>query len=129
MSQGFTMKKFTSFKALSVALIAAGTSLMSGSLVSYAQDNASSNDIISQAGVSILNFDEKNLGPILTELKILWQGRTGPDGRPFILANSEGETVFVLSPLACRGANNTDCVGLQLISVFDGVVIRKNVDD
>lgn len=94
-------------------------SMFAGLSASVTAQDAES-EVISQPGVPILNFDVENLGPILNEMEYLWQARQSPDGRPFILVNAQGETVFVLSPLACRGNAFTDCVGLQFISVFEG---------
>ena len=85
---------------------------------------------VDQPGVSILDFDVTTIGPILTEMNILWQTRQSPDGRPFILANADGQTVFVLSPLACRDEETfSGCVGLQYISVFDGEAQTQSVRD
>ncbi|MEL6378658.1 MAG: hypothetical protein AAFQ29_02720 [Pseudomonadota bacterium] len=86
-------------------------------------------DPISQPGVSIVSFDVAQLGPILTEMKYLWQARQAPDGSPFILANSGGDSIFVITPLACRGTQYTDCVGMQLISVFDDKADPEAVRD
>ncbi len=90
---------------------------------------AAQNEIISQPGVPILSFDVKNLSPILTEMKILWQERKSPDGQPFILANAQGDIVFILSPLSCSGPENTDCLGLQLVSVFDDIANENALND
>lgn len=86
-------------------------------------------DPISQPGVSILSFDVAQLGPILNEMKLLWQARQAPDGSPFILVNSDGTTIFVITPLACRGPQSTDCVGMQLLSVFDDKADPQTVRD
>lgn len=86
-------------------------------------------DPVSQPGVPLLNFDAQNLGPLLTEMKYLWQERQSADGKRFMLVNADGEVVFILSPLACRKDGVTDCVGLQTIAVFEGRADRAFVEE
>lgn len=68
----------------------------------------------------LANFDVQTVGPILNELGVAWQARKTDTGQTYIAANAAGAVNFVLAPTACRGAGSTDCVGLNMVAVFDG---------
>lgn len=112
-----TGRSFSSRFGTSIAALGAIAASFVVSIGAQAQDEP---DLVKQAGVSILSFDVDKVGPLLTEMKYLWQERQAPDGSPFILVNADGERVFVISPLSC-GPANKDCLGMQLVSVFDDV--------
>lgn len=66
------------------------------------------------------NFDIPTIGPVLTELGIVWQQRQTPDGQPYIAANAGGSISFNLVPTACLGAENTNCVGVNTLALYTG---------
>jgi len=89
---------------------------------------APGNSRVENPGEPIVSFDVENIGPILTELNFPWQLRTTPDGRFYILVTGPDQTILILSPLACRNYSSrpngnlppTGCVGLQIVSIFEG---------
>ncbi len=89
-------------------------------VVSGGVANAQSNDLIANPRGMIANFDPVNLGPVLTELGIVWQERRTSDGQPFIAASIGGSLNFNIVPLACLGPNNTGCVGANIVTFFTG---------
>ena len=93
-----------------VALISAGTALLSSAHAQQAVANPSA---------TVKNFDVSSVGPVLNELGVAWNARTA-NGKPYIEANAAGAVNFLLSPAACRGAGNTDCVGLNMLALFEG---------
>ncbi len=111
----------------SVFAAAIGSLSLFAGINSAASAQSVPSEIVKEPGVPILSFDVENLGPILTEMNYLWQARQAPDGKPFILVNAEGQTVFVLSPLACQDDENTGCTGLQFISVFEGAANAADI--
>ena len=68
----------------------------------------------------VANFDAANLGPVLTELGVVWQERQLADGQRFIAASAGGNLSFNIVPAACQGPNFTGCVGAQMFAVFTG---------
>ena len=107
----------TGFKRFAVIAVI----LLIGSFgVSATAQDGPGNGLVSNPATLIPNFDAEHIGPILTELQFLWQSRQTQEGQPYILVNANPETVFVLSPLVCQGPGDTECVGLQMVSVFDG---------
>jgi hypothetical protein len=68
----------------------------------------------------VANFDAANVGPVLTELGVVWQERQLADGQRFIAASAGGNLSFNIVPAACLGPNNTGCVGAQMFAVFTG---------
>ena len=69
---------------------------------------------------TIENFDVSSVGPVLNELGIAWQAQKSESGQTFIGANAGGVVIFLLAPTACRVNNVSDCVGLQMLALFEG---------
>ena len=76
---------------------------------------------------TISNFDIQSVGPVLNELGITWQPYSGNNGETVIAANANGELNFLLAPAACRLNENSDCVGLQMVAMFDGQVNPQSI--
>jgi len=90
-----------------------------------AVSNALTPAFAQSAGVSnpqstIPNFDIQSVGPILNELGVAWQAQKADDGQTYLAAHVAGQVNFLLAPTACRGANQTDCAGLNMVAIFDG---------
>ena len=85
------------------------------------------NSGITSPGTTIPNFDVQNVGPVLNELGITWQSGQAEGGQNYIVANVANVVNFMLAPTACRGANNTDCVGLNMVAIFDGSANAQTV--
>ncbi len=68
---------------------------------------------------TIASFDAQTVGSVLNELGAVWQAQQA-NGQSYIAANAGGEINFLLVPAACKGANNTQCVGLSMVAIFDG---------
>lgn len=71
---------------------------------------------VSNPAGSMRNFDVANLGPVLTDMGVQWEQRSGPEGTPFIVANVNGYFLNIV-PAACQGANNTGCLGAQTFAL------------
>lgn len=82
--------------------------------------NAQTQELISNPRGMVANFDPINLGPVLTELGIVWQERKTADGMTFIAASIGASLNFNIVPLACLGPNNTGCVGANMFTFFTG---------
>ncbi len=67
----------------------------------------------------IASFDAQTVGSVLNELGAVWQAQEA-NGQNYIAANAGGEINFLLVPAACKGANNTQCVGLSMVAIFEG---------
>ena len=102
-----------------VSLLAAATVALTGA-------SAESGDI-SNPKTIVSNFDVNAVGPVLTELGVAWGAERADNGRPYIAASVGGAVNFILAPMACRGASSTDCIGLNMIAVFDGVANPQTV--
>lgn len=94
-----------------IAVICAGIAALSGA---YAQQKVANPTSL------IKNFDAGSIGPVLSELGVAWQAQKNDKGQTYIIANAGGVLNFILAPAACRVNGNTDCVGLNILSVFDG---------
>ena len=106
------MKTLTkSVLAMSAAAIALGAS-------------ASAQELISNPTGVVANFDPANIGPVLTELGVVWQERADDSGKPFIAASVGGQLSFNIVPTACQGANNTNCVGMNLLALYGGANVN-----
>lgn len=68
----------------------------------------------------ITDFSAGSIGPVLSELGIVWREFKADDGQPFIDANYQGQFVFRLVPTACQGSEFKRCVGLSMTAVYDG---------
>lgn len=82
--------------------------------------NAQNQEVIANPRGMVANFDPVNLGPVLTELGVVWQERRTSDGQAFIAASIGGALNFNIVPLACLGPNNTGCVGANIVTFFTG---------
>lgn len=88
-------------------------------LASLGTANAQSGELISNPRGMINNFDAANLGPVLTELGIVWQERQLADGRSFIAASIGAALSFNIVPTACISADGkSNCIGMNIISLF-----------
>jgi hypothetical protein len=95
--------------------------MMAGLLAAAATVGAANaQDEISNPRGIVPNFDSANLGPVLSELGLVWQQRATQDGKPYIAASVGGELMITLTPTACTGANNTNCIGLHTTSLATG---------
>ncbi|MEM8771930.1 MAG: hypothetical protein AAGD92_09815 [Pseudomonadota bacterium] len=74
---------------------------------------------VSSPASSIPSFDVASVGPVLNELGVVWQAQQA-NGQTYIAANANGEMNFLLVPAACKGANQTQCVGLSMVAIFEG---------
>ncbi|MFZ5619241.1 MAG: YbjN domain-containing protein [Pseudomonadota bacterium] len=82
--------------------------------------NAQTQELISNPRGMVANFDPVNLGPVLTELGIVWQERKTVDGMTFIAASIGASLNFNIVPAACLGPNSTNCVGAYFLTMFSG---------
>jgi hypothetical protein len=83
--------------------------------------NAQTQELISNPRGMVANFDAVNLGPVLTELGIVWQERQTPDGQAFIAASIGGSLNLNIVPLACLGpGGRSGCVGANIVTFFTG---------
>jgi len=69
---------------------------------------------------SIADFSPQTVGPLLDELGLAWEVQTPPNAQPYIAASYAGIINFILAPTACRGATGDECVGLNMVAIFDG---------
>jgi hypothetical protein len=70
----------------------------------------------------VANFDAVNLGPVLTELGVVWQSAQTADGKPFIKASVGQNEAFMIVPHACADAvNSVGCVGANIFILYDGL--------
>lgn len=89
--------------------------------VSAGAASAQTDELISNPRGMVTNFDVVNLGPVLTELGVVWQERQLADGRPFIAASIGAALSFNIVPAACLGSDGkSNCVGANLITLFTG---------
>lgn len=79
--------------------------------------------LISQPDVALKNFDIATLGPVLTELGIVWR-KAVAKGEPYIAAKYR-DLEFVITPEACRGDGKTNCRGAHMISMFRGAPFNQ----
>lgn len=68
----------------------------------------------------VANFDIESLGPVLNELGVAWQAQKNDKGQNYVIANAGGVLNFILAPTACRVDGKADCIGLNMLSIFDG---------
>jgi hypothetical protein len=79
---------------------------------------------ISNPAGAIRNFDIANLGPVLTDMGIQWEQRSGPEGQPFIVADVNGYFLNIV-PAACQGANNSQCLGAQTFALNEAPSVSQ----
>ncbi|MCA8889709.1 MAG: hypothetical protein KDA46_12815 [Parvularculaceae bacterium] len=102
-----------SFHRAFVALAVLGASATGAATLAYAQ----AGDPLTNPRGIVANFDTANLGPVLTELGVVWQERSLSNGQRFVAA-SVGSASFNIIPAACTGANQTNCVGANIVAVY-----------
>ncbi len=94
-----------------IAVLCTGIAALSGA---YAQQK------VANPKSAIENFDPGSVGPVLSELGVAWQAQKNDRGQNYIIANAGGVLNFILAPAACRVDGTSDCIGLNMLSVFDG---------
>jgi len=82
---------------------------------------------VDNPGKIISDFNAATVGPVLSELGIVWREFKADNGQPFIDANFQGQFVFRLTPTACKESGFKNCVGLSLTAVFDGAANPQTV--
>lgn len=83
--------------------------------------SAQTEELVSNPTGMLPNFDVVNLGPVLTDLGVVWQERQLADGRSFIAASIGSALSFNIVPAACLGADGkSNCVGMNTITLFTG---------
>lgn len=82
--------------------------------------SASAQQIISNPTQTIANFDLANVGPVLNELGIAWQSGKTETGQTYIAASAGNSVNFIMAPAACRDQQVSDCVGINMVAIFDG---------
>lgn len=82
---------------------------------------------IQNAGQLLRNYDVETLVPILQELGMKWEGRTGPTGKILLVTSPDG-LKFVMVPTACQAGANQGCVGLNMIALFSGNADYRTVN-
>ena len=103
--------------ALAAAFVTAGAAASFGfSSSALAQGQPG----VANPQVSIAEFSPQTVGPLLTELGLVWQVQTPETGQSYIAASYGGIINFILAPTACRGASGTECVGLNMVAIFEG---------
>ena len=74
---------------------------------------------LANARLLVDNFDPSNLGPVLTELGVVWQVRQTSNGLTFIVANFGGQLAVNFLPSACLNNGTSNCVGLNTVAFFN----------
>jgi|GEM_PF-1450213 len=101
-------------------ILAAATAASSNAL---AQSNAApggAQDIISSPRGTVPNFDVQTIGPILSELGLVYQASQTADGTTYLTANIAGELNVSFIPSACLSSGRSNCIGLVTIAQFEG---------
>lgn len=109
------MKRFVAGLAVFSAVLA-----VSAGAANAAEPAPAPERIIERPNDLMPNFDWVNFRDVLAGLNIVAQERKLSDGSPFIAASIGAELSFMIVPLACRGANHTDCSGANIITFFTG---------
>ena len=112
------MKKLISIAAAGAALLSSGAFFSFGAMAQTPP--------VAQPTELIASFDTQTVGPVLNELGAVWQAQQA-NGQTFIAANANGEINFLLVPAACKGPNNTNCVGLSMVAIFEGAANPQTV--
>lgn len=104
---------------------------LSASLAALALSAGAANaqqELIANPHGLVKNFDPVNLGPVLTELGIVWQERRMADGQIFIAASIGGALNFNIIPLACLSADQkSNCVGANIFTFYTGYANPQSV--
>jgi hypothetical protein len=95
-----------------LSIVAAGAALLATAATAQTPP-------VSNPTTSLKSFDVQSVGAVLDELGAVWQAQQG-NGQTYLAANAGGDINFLLVPAACKGANQTQCVGLSMVAIFDG---------
>ncbi|MEL6361015.1 MAG: hypothetical protein AAFR21_08000 [Pseudomonadota bacterium] len=109
--------KFSSFRpATALASAALVMSTQAGIAPAMAADSS-----IKNPSRIVKNFDPKNIGPVLSDLGIVWQERNTPDGKSFIAASVGANFSFSIYPAAClEDGGKSNCVGTHYVAMYRG---------
>ena len=97
-------------------LATVGAAAFAGAGAAIAQDAP-----VSDPRGVVENFDARHVGPLLTELGVVWQeGQLNSGGR--VIKASIGNFSFMIVPMACRNeAAQLGCVGANLVALYEGL--------
>ncbi|MEO0878372.1 MAG: YbjN domain-containing protein [Pseudomonadota bacterium] len=107
----------TTVRNTALKAIACGVALCGAMTTAHAQN--SQQRTLANARLLVDNFDAQNLGPVLTELGIVWQVRQADNGTTFIVANFGGQLAVNFIPSACLNSGASNCVGLNTVAFFN----------
>ena len=108
-----------------LAGLAASAALASGT-PALAKTAASSTPegIANPTGV-VPSFDIDQIGPVLTDLGVVWQARRSQSGVDYIEAAIGGDFVFKVIPAACADPRAaTGCVGANFVALYKAASIN-----
>ncbi|MEM9170749.1 MAG: hypothetical protein AAGC56_13980 [Pseudomonadota bacterium] len=108
------MKKTIS--AAMAAAVMAATSMAATGATAQTRDG----DTVPNPRGTLQNFDAENLGPLLSELGLVWRAQQGANGQTYMSANVGGDFVINLIPSACLDNGVANCIGLNTIAMFTG---------
>lgn len=108
-----TMKKLISIIAAAAAAVGAAQAQEGGGLTN--------------PNAQLANFDVGAVGPLLDELGLEWQAQLADNGQTYIAASVGGVVNFILAPTACRNPDGSDCVGLNMVAIFEGAANPQTV--
>ena len=119
-------------RKLILALAAAGFG-MATAPAAVAQGNPltaspDTQDIISDPGKLLYDYDVESIIPVLQEVGFRWEGRTAPDGGKIIKATAPNGLIFFLRPTSCRTGANDGCAGINMVAAFQGKVDQRTVN-
>ncbi|MFN3960137.1 MAG: hypothetical protein ACK4NP_09520 [Parvularculaceae bacterium] len=93
-------------------------------LGAFAASGSAMAQTISNPTGTVRNFDIANLGPVLTDMGVQWEQRSGPNGQAFIVANVNGYFLNIV-PSACQGANGSQCLGAQTFALNESPAVSQ----
>lgn len=99
-------------------VLASAAALASAATMGTAAAQDGQTRALANARLMIDNFDPDNLGPILTELGVVWQVRQTSSGLTYIVANFGGQLAVNFLPSACLSGGTSNCIGLNTIAYF-----------
>jgi hypothetical protein len=67
-------------------------------------------------------FDVESLQSILSDMNYVYDRELlqAQTGQPYLRVSANGKVVFMLIPTACKGANFSKCVGLNVVAIMSG---------
>lgn len=99
-------------------------SVIIGSIAAAASINlpqaVAQNSLVASPTSTIPNFDPQNIGPVLNEMGITWVQQQADNGKTYIVANVQNVLTFLMAPTVCRNGGVSDCIGLQMVAIFEG---------